>query len=164
MNLHEKNSSPCTIGVISDTHGLVRPEVIEALRGVDRIVHAGDIGDIRVLDSLRHVAPVTAVKGNMDRGEWTRRLPESEAVEIGNLWLYVIHDIQKMDLDPNAAGFNVVVFGHSHHPFEKREKGVMFINPGSAGPKRFRFPVSLAFLDIINQSVATRFLRFGERI
>ena len=159
--LHEdKSQRKYTIGVISDTHGLLRPAVMEALRGVDRIIHAGDIGGPDVLDSLRDIAPVTAVKGNMDRGVRTGPLSESEAVEIGNVWVYVIHDLQRLDLDLRAAGFSVVIFGHSHSPYEGKEDGILFINPGSVGPKRFSLPVSLAFLHIENQSVKTRFIQF----
>ena len=159
-NSDDKSRLKYTIGVISDTHGMERSEVFESLRGVDRIIHAGDIGGQEVLESLRDIAPVTAVKGNMDRGAWAGSLAVSEAVEIGGVWLYVIHDLQKLDLDPIASGFSAVIFGHSHSPYEGLEDGVLLVNPGSAGPKRFHLPVSLAFLDIDKQVVKTRFVKF----
>lgn len=136
------------VGVISDTHGLVRPEAIEELRGSQLIVHAGDVGRPEVLEELRKVAPVIAVRGNSDRGPWAETLPETEVVEAGGLYLYVLHDVNELDLDPAAAEFKAVITGHSHHPRVEERNGVMFLNPGSAGPRRFSLPVTLARLRI----------------
>jgi len=136
------------IGVISDTHSLLRPEAIAALRGSHRILHAGDIGDPGILDRLRELAPVTAVRGNVDRGPWAAALPETELVEIEGLSIYLIHDLGRLDLKPEAAGIRVVVSGHSHQPKIEENNGVVFFNPGSAGPRRFRLPVSIGVLEI----------------
>jgi len=134
------------IGVIADTHGLVRPGVIDAFGGVERILHAGDVGNPEVLHALRCVAPVTAVRGNVDRGMWAEGLPETEVVEIGPIRVYVLHDLHRLDLDPAGAGFRAVISGHSHRPSAEERKGVLFLNPGSAGPRRFHLPVSVAIL------------------
>lgn len=134
------------IGVISDTHGLVRPEVIEAFRGVELIIHAGDVGRPEVLTTLQAVAPVVAIRGNVDRGEWAKRLPVTEVVTIGKILLYVLHDVHQLDLDPAAVGFRAVISGHSHQPSVEERKGVLFLNSGSAGPRRFKLPVGVALL------------------
>jgi len=139
-----------TLGVISDTHGLMRPEAVAALAGVERIVHAGDIGAPEVLDALARIAPVTAVRGNNDRAAWAAGIPETEVVEVGGLSLYVLHDVHELDLDPRAAGFAAVIAGHSHQPRVEERDGVLFLNPGSAGPRRFKLPISLALLTIAN--------------
>jgi len=136
------------IGVISDTHGLLRPEARRALAGVELIVHAGDVGAPEVLEGLRAVAPVVAVRGNNDRGTWASALAETEVVETGGRSLYVLHDLKMLDLDPRAAGFDVVIAGHSHQPRIERRDGVLYLNPGSAGPRRFRLPIALAWLDV----------------
>jgi len=136
------------IGVISDTHGLLRPEALGALRGVDRIIHAGDVGAPEVLAALAAVAPVTAVRGNNDRGPWAAALASTEVVEAGGVAIYVIHDAAEIDLDPRAAGFRVVVAGHSHRPAVEERDGVLWFNPGSAGPRRFRLPIALGRLTI----------------
>jgi putative phosphoesterase len=136
------------VGVISDTHGLVRPEVLRALEGVDHILHAGDVGGAGVLDVLRELAPVTAVRGNVDRGAWASELPETEVLEVAGACVYVLHDRGRLDLDPVAAGFHAVVCGHSHRPSVESEGGVLYLNPGSAGPRRFRLPIALARLSI----------------
>ena len=136
------------VGVISDTHGLVRPEALDALRGSDLIVHAGDVGAPAVLEALRELAPVTAVRGNNDRGEWAAGLAESEAVEVAGRWLFVLHDLHELDLDPAAGGFAAVIAGHSHKPKIEEKKGVLFVNPGSAGPRRFSLPIAVARLHI----------------
>lgn len=133
-----------TIGVISDTHGLLRPGAVDVLRGADLIVHAGDVGAPDVLPALARLAPVFAVRGNVDREAWARVLPETQVVEAGGLFLYVLHDLGLLDLDPKAAGFAVVISGHSHRPALAERNGVLFLNPGSAGPRRFDLPVSLA--------------------
>ena len=136
------------IGVISDTHGLVRPEALRALAGTELIVHAGDVGAPEVLDALRAVAPVVAVRGNNDRGRWARALAETEVVEHAGRTLYVLHDLHELDLDPRAAGFDAVIVGHSHQPRVELRDGVLYLNPGSAGPRRFRLPVCVARLSV----------------
>jgi putative phosphoesterase len=145
-----------TVGVISDTHGLLRPEAVAALTGVERIIHAGDIGERAVLDALGRLAPVSAVRGNNDRGGWTRHIPETEVVEVGGVALYVLHDLHELDLDPRAAGFAAVIAGHSHQPRQEERDGVLYFNPGSAGPRRFRLPVSLGRLTIERGRVTGR--------
>jgi putative phosphoesterase len=135
-----------TIGVISDTHGLLRPEAIEALRGSDHIIHAGDVGAPEILDKLASIARVTAVRGNVDKGAWSRKLPENDVLEIGGISIYVLHDLAQLDLKPKAAGFAVVVSGHSHIPKQETRDGVLYFHPGSAGPRRFRLPVSVGKL------------------
>jgi putative phosphoesterase len=139
---------PTTIGLISDTHGLLRPEALEALRGSDRIIHAGDIGASGILEALATIAPVTAIRGNIDKGPWAKNLQETEIVEIGDSILYVLHDLNQLDLDPAAAGFRAVISGHSHTPSQQLRAGVWYINPGSAGPRRFRLPITIARLHL----------------
>ena len=131
------------IGLISDTHGLLRSRAVEALAGSDLIIHAGDVGDPAILRALRRIAPVTAVRGNIDTADWARVLPDNAAVE----GIYVLHNIRDLALDPAAGGFRAVVSGHSHKPGSFRKNGVLYINPGSAGPRRFRLPVTVARLD-----------------
>lgn len=144
------------VGVISDTHGLVRPEALAALRGVDYIVHAGDVGVPEVLTALAAIAPVTAVRGNNDRGPWAARLEASAALEVDGRWLYTIHDLQGLDLDPRAAGFAAVISGHSHRPLIEERNGVLFVNPGSAGPRRFTLPVAVARLKVEPDRVSAK--------
>jgi uncharacterized protein len=132
------------VGVISDTHGLLRPEAVDALRGVELILHAGDVGKPEVLDELRRVAPTFVVRGNIDHGDWAAKLPVSEIVDVGGRSFYMLHDIGELDLDPATAGFAAVIFGHSHQPLIETRDGVLFLNPGSAGPRRFKLPVSVA--------------------
>jgi uncharacterized protein len=139
---------PITIGVISDTHGLLRPEAVEVLRGSDRILHAGDVGHRKILEGLAQIAPVTAIRGNVDTGPWALALPETEVVEAGGVSIYMLHDLGRLDLKPEAAGFRVVVYGHSHQPKIAEKNGVLYFNPGSAGPRRFDLPVSLGKLMI----------------
>jgi uncharacterized protein len=135
-----------TIGVISDTHGLLRPEALEALNGSDFIIHAGDIGRPEILKTLQKIAPVTAVRGNIDRASWARKLPPCNVLEVGGVSIYVLHDVQRLDLKPEAAGFAAVIFGHSHMTKQEMKGGVLYFNPGSAGPVRFRLPVSVGRL------------------
>lgn len=137
-------SAQTSIGVISDTHGLVRPEAVAALRGSDLIVHAGDVGHPAVLEALRAVAPVVAVRGNNDHGAWAEKLSATEVVERASVLLYVLHDLAELDIDLKAAGFHAVIAGHSHQPKLERREGVLYLNPGSAGPRRFKLPVALA--------------------
>ena len=136
------------VGVISDTHGLLRPEALTALEGSGLIIHAGDIGGPEVIEALRRVAPVVAVRGNNDRGEWAGEFPEYEVVEVGAAHVYVLHDLKEIDLSPEAAGFRVVVSGHSHRPHVEERRGVLYLNPGSAGPRRFKLPVTVARLRV----------------
>lgn len=142
-----------TIGVISDTHGLLRPEAAEALRGSDQIIHAGDVGNPAILDELRRIAPVTSVRGNVDRENWAREIPETNVLEVEGMSIYVLHDIQALDLNPKAAGFAAIVYGHSHTPEQEQKNGVLYFNPGSAGPRRFRLPITVGRLLINNGSV-----------
>jgi putative phosphoesterase len=137
-----------TIGLISDTHGLLRPEAVAALAGSDFIVHAGDVGSPDVLAGLSRVAPVTAIRGNVDRGDWASALPATDVLQVGETFIYVIHDLAELDLDPAAAGFQAVVSGHSHMPASREKDGVLYINSGSAGPRRFRLPITLGRLTI----------------
>lgn len=136
------------IGVISDTHGLLRPEAVEALRGAEQIIHAGDIGAADVLTALAAIAPVTAVRGNNDGDAWAAHIPETAVLAAGGTSIYVIHDVNELDLDPSAGGFGVVVAGHSHRPAQSQRAGVLFFNPGSAGPRRFRLPISVGRLHV----------------
>jgi len=136
------------VGVISDTHGLLRPEAVDALRGVDRIIHAGDIGAPEVLSALAAIAPVTAVRGNNDRAPWAAAIAHTQVVDAGGVLIYVIHDVGELDVDPAAGGFGVVVAGHSHQPLNEQRGGVLWFNPGSAGPRRFKLPIALGRLTI----------------
>jgi len=136
------------IGLISDTHGLLRPEAVSALEGCQLIIHAGDVGKPEIIEDLRRIAPVAAVRGNIDAGEWARALPVTAVVEARSAWIYVLHDIHQLDLDPAAAGFRIVVSGHSHKASREERGGVIYVNPGSAGPRRFRLPVTVARLDL----------------
>jgi len=136
------------MGVVSDTHGLVRPQALERLRGVQRIVHAGDIGSPEVLAALEAIAPVTAVRGNNDRGAWARALPETAVLGVGRIRLYVLHDVKALDVDPRRAAFDAVIAGHPHRPSLVVRDGVLFLNPGSIGPRRFTLPVAMAVLTV----------------
>ncbi|MFZ3265114.1 MAG: metallophosphoesterase family protein [Terriglobales bacterium] len=141
------------LGVISDTHGLLRREAVEALRGTDRILHAGDVGAPEILGALAQIAPVIAIRGNIDTQSWAQGLPETEVVEIGGLSIYMLHDLGKLDLKPEAAGIGVVIYGHSHQPKIEMKNGVLYFNPGSAGPRRFHLPVSVGKLCIENGKI-----------
>ena len=143
------------IGLISDTHGLLRPEAMDVLRGSDFIVHAGDIGE-GVLESLATIAPVTAVRGNNDRAPWAARIAETEQLRFGEVTLHVLHDLAGLAIDPKSAGVDVVVTGHSHRPKIERRSGVLYVNPGSAGPVRFNLPVSVALMQIAGKEVTVR--------
>lgn len=144
------------IGLISDTHGLLRPEAVAFLRGSDFLIHAGDIGNAAVLEQLRELAPVTAVRGNNDKGAWADTLAETEVLEVNGVAVFVLHDVADLDLDPAAAGFRVVVFGHSHRPSSETRDGVLYVNPGSAGPRRFKLPISVGELIVDGASVLPR--------
>jgi len=155
----EDNST--TIGILSDTHGLVRPEVEKALSGCHRILHAGDVGDDQVLKKLERIAPVMAVRGNMDHGSWSHALPTTEMVEIGGIYFYMLHDLQHLDLDPSAAGIHVVVSGHTHQPQIFQKNGVTYLNPGSAGQRRFDYPVSVAIVRVENGAMIPHILEIA---
>jgi putative phosphoesterase len=144
------------IGVISDTHGLLRPEATAFLHGSDFIIHAGDIVGASILEKLSAIAPVTAVRGNNDRGPWADAVPETQVLNIGEVSIYVLHNLDDLDLDPVATGHNVIVSGHSHKPLVERRDGVLYVNPGSAGPRRFKLPISVGELQITGNSVEAR--------
>lgn len=150
------------IGVISDTHGLLRPEAVAVLEGSRLIIHAGDIGKPDILQSLRRIAPLIAVRGNIDTEEWATSLPLTEAVETEQGWMYVIHDLRALDLDPDASSFKVVISGHSHRPSLRRDSGVIYLNPGSAGPQRFRLPITMAVIHERSNSLEPELVRLKE--
>jgi putative phosphoesterase len=150
-NAIQENSVPAVpqkIGLISDTHGLLREEALRIMRGSDLIIHAGDVGAAGIIEELRKIAPVIAVRGNVDTADWAKSLPENAVVEASGANIYVLHDIKALDLDARAAGFQIVVSGHSHKPGRSDRDGVLYINPGSAGPRRFNLPISVALLDV----------------
>jgi putative phosphoesterase len=148
-------------GVISDTHGLLRKEAVQALAGAEHIFHAGDIGGPEILAALGKIAPVTAVRGNVDRERWSQFLPLAEAVEFGGVTIYVLHDRAELDLDPAAAGFGAVVTGHSHVPLAETHNGVLYLNPGSAGPRRFRLPISVARLHVEGKTLRAELVQLA---
>lgn len=154
-----KKGSQLLIGVISDTHGLLRPEAVDALQGSDYIIHAGDIGRSIVLDELRSIAPVVAVRGNMDGGSWAYQLPVADVLEANKILIYVIHDISRMDLDPKTSNIKVVVSGHTHSPSVGNHEGVLYLNPGSAGPRRSKHPVSVALIKIAGKLVKAELIK-----
>ncbi len=151
-----QNTTHFLVGVISDTHGLLRPEVADIFKPVNMIIHAGDIGPPRILDALRDIAPLKVVRGNMDYEEWACGLPAAEVVELGDVLLYVCHDGSKLDLDPVAAGFSAVINGHTHQPFVGMKAGVLFLNPGSAGQSRYGCPLSVALLHVRGTKLDTQ--------
>lgn len=146
------------IGVISDTHGLLRPEALAALRGSEHILHAGDIGMPEIIPALEKIGPVTAIRGNVDREPWTKKFPETEVVELAGLLFYLIHDVNALDLNPRAAGFAAVISGHSHQPKQEIKDGVLYFNPGSAGPRRFKLPITIGQLQIVNGNIESRII------
>ena len=147
------------IGVISDTHGLLRPEALVALQGSDRIIHAGDIGDPEILDRLSEIAPVNAVRGNVDRESWARKIPEANVLEVDGVSIYVLHILESLDLTPEAAGIDAVVYGHSHVAKQAIKDGVLYFNPGSAGPRRFQLPVTVGKLIVKAGKVRSEIIR-----
>ncbi len=140
--------NPKTIGVISDTHGLLRPQALKALHGVDLIIHAGDVGEPEILEALKAIAPVFAVRGNTDTDAWALALPETEVIELDPATIYVLHDVNALDLNPAAAEIQIVISGHSHKPDRTEHSGILFLNPGSAGPRRFDLPTTVALLHL----------------
>jgi putative phosphoesterase len=149
------------IGLISDTHGLVRPQALVALDGVDLIIHSGDIGKPEVLQSLKTIAPLVAIKGNIDRDAWAKSLPDTKALKIGETRIYVIHNVNELDFSPAARGFDVVISGHSHKPGVATRDGVLFVNPGSAGPRRFKLPVALGKLRLDGHRVTAELIELA---
>jgi len=157
-------SVPCNdirVGLISDTHGLLRPAAKEFLRGCDLIVHGGDIGGPGILDELAQLAPLTAVRGNNDKGPWAKHLRETELIPVGDVFVYVIHDLAQLDIEPGAAAVRVVVSGHSHRPTIEERAGVLYVNPGSAGPRRFKLPIAVGELVVTGAAVAARIVDVG---
>ena len=152
-----------TIGLISDTHGLLRAEALDALDGSDLIIHAGDVGDPKIIEVLKTLAPVFAVRGNVDTGSWALALPETEIVETAAATIYILHDVHALDLDPAAAGFHIVVSGHSHKHTRTEQAGVLYINPGSAGPRRFDLPVTVARLHLDQTPWQVEFIDLFEK-
>lgn len=148
-------------GIISDTHGLLRPEAVEMLQGVEQIIHAGDVGKPEILEALRTIAPVIAVRGNVDKGEWANHLKLTEVVEIGEAMLYVLHDLGTLDLDPKAAQMDAVIYGHSHQPSVEWKNDVLYLNPGSVGPRRFDLPVSMALLRITGKQIEAELVKLN---
>jgi uncharacterized protein len=146
------------IGVISDTHALLRPQALAALAGSDHIIHAGDIGDPSILEELMRLAPVTAVRGNVDHEDWARTIPQTNLLEIAGVSIYILHSLDDLDLNPQAAGFAAVVSGHSHVPGQHTRNGVLYFNPGSAGPRRFKLPVSVGKLLVANGAIRSEIL------
>jgi hypothetical protein len=144
------------VGVISDTHGLMRPEALTALEGSDLIIHAGDIGSPDILPALNRIAPVHAIRGNVDRDSWTDEYPETLAVVVGEATFWVLHDRNELDLDPAAADFAAVIFGHSHQPSIEMKNGVLYLNPGSAGPRRFKLPISVATVEVRGRALRSK--------
>jgi uncharacterized protein len=153
------------IGVISDTHGLLRSEALAALRGSDYIIHAGDIGDSAILRELGKIAPVTAIRGNVDREGWAKKIPATNVLEVGDISIYVLHNLAELDLKPEAAGFAAVVYGHSHVAKQETRNGVLYFNPGSAGPRRFRLPVTIGRLKVKDGKVSGEIIEIcgGEK-
>jgi hypothetical protein len=146
------------VGVISDTHGLLRPQAMDALQGSEHIIHAGDIGAQDIIPALREIAPVTAIRGNVDHEPWTRQYQETEVVELAGAHLYVLHSTLWLNLDPRAAGFAAVISGHSHKPEHSMKDGVLYFNPGSAGPRRFKLPISVGKLEIVDGKLTGRII------
>jgi putative phosphoesterase len=154
----QRRLTPMKIGIISDTHGLLRPEAVELLRGSEHIIHAGDIGAAEIIPELEKIAPVTAIRGNVDTQPWARKFAEIEVVELSGLHLYVIHDANAIDLNPRAAGFAAVISGHSHQSKQETKDGVLYFNPGSAGPRRFKLPITVGRLEIVDGKVSAEIL------
>ena len=152
------------IGIISDTHGLLRPEAVEMLRGSEHIIHAGDIGAPEIIPELWKIAPVTAIRGNVDTQAWARSFAETEVVELGGLDIYILHDANAIDLNPKAAGFAAVISGHSHKPKQEMKDGVLYFNPGSAGPKRFNLPISVGKLEIVDGKLSAEVLLLSRPV
>ncbi|MEE2710404.1 MAG: metallophosphoesterase family protein [Gemmatimonadota bacterium] len=146
------------IGLISDTHGLMRPQAVKALRGSDLIIHGGDVGQPEILDTLESIAPVHTVRGNVDYEPWTQRLPNTKVVEAGDVLIYVLHNLYELNIDPDISGFRMVVYGHSHQPSIEEKRSVIYLNPGSAGPNRFSLPVSVARVTVTGNEIEAKIM------
>lgn len=162
MSVRRSQGFRLKVGLISDTHGLLRPQALAALRGCDLIVHAGDVGDATIVDRLAELAPVTVVRGNIDRGPHAASWPEAAIVAVGAIRLFVLHDVSALALDPVAAGYAAVIYGHSHKPSIERRSGVLFLNPGSAGPRRFRLPISVATLAVSGSTISATLIDLSD--
>jgi putative phosphoesterase len=149
------------LGIIADTHGLLRPEAIAALQGADIIIHAGDVGKPEILSALQAIAPVYAVRGNVDKGTWAAALPTTEVISYGDHLLYVLHDRNELELTPAAAGFHAVISGHSHQPSIIEHNGVLFVNPGAAGPRRFQLPITLGRMTVVDGELRAEIVALG---
>ena len=163
MRSDDLSALPMILGLISDTHGLLREEALRALRGVHLIVHAGDVGDRAILESLKKIAPVVAVRGNVDTAKWAEILPRTAETTAGSTLIYVLHDVNDIEPHPPAAGISIVVSGHSHKPGQTERDGVLYINPGSAGPRRFRLPITVARLDLDRKPWMAEFIELGQQ-
>lgn len=161
MTTTQSHVTPIHVGLISDTHGLLRPQAVAALQGSDFIVHGGDIGDAGILDALQAIAPLTVVRGNNDREPWAARIPETEFLQVAGVLVYAIHDLSQIDIDPAASGIRVVVSGHSHKPKVEERGGVLYVNPGSAGPRRFKLPIAVAELVVTGGAVTARIVELA---
>jgi putative phosphoesterase len=151
-----------TVGVISDTHGLLRPEALTALAGSDFIIHAGDVGDSAILPALAKIAPVSAIRGNIDTQPWAKLLPATDVLEIGDVSIYIVHNLAHLDLKPQAAGFAAVIYGHSHKPMQEMKNGVLYFNPGSAGPRRFRLPITVGRLKLSGREISAEIIEIAS--
>src|ERR1700693_1402189 len=160
--MHGSTGKTQSIGIISDTHGLLRPEALAALRGSDYIIHAGDVGDPSILKELAKIAPVTAIRGNVDRETWARKVPATSVLEVRDVSIYILHNLAELDLKPEAAGFSVVVYGHSHLAKQETKNGVLYFNPGSAGPRRFRLPVTVGRLTVKDRKVSGEIIEIAR--
>ena len=158
MNRKSESKDNYAVGIISDTHGLLRPRAVDALEGSDLIIHVGDIGAPRIIDELKMIAPVIAVRGNMDNGGWAYDLKRSESIVVNGHVLYVVHDVGRLDIEPASAGVNAIIYGHSHRPSIQKHEGILYINPGSAGPRRFTLPVSVAVLSITKKKLIPKII------
>jgi len=158
------SNSELRVGLVSDTHGLLRPEARAFLIGCDYIIHGGDVGSPEILDELALVAPLIAVRGNNDNGPWAARLRESELIRVGNIFVYVIHDLAQLDIDPGAAGVRVVVSGHSHQPLIEERDGILYVNPGSCGPRRFKLPICVGELTVSGGAVGARIIDLSAEV
>ena len=161
MKQYGQKQDAFTIGIISDTHGLLRPESLDVLQNSDLIVHAGDIGSPLVIKGLENLAPVIAVRGNMDSETWACKIPVTDMFEAKGLFVYVIHDIARLDVVPETTGIRIIISGHTHKPRIREEKGVLYINPGSAGPRRFTYPVSVSVLELNCGSVNAKIIKLN---
>ncbi len=157
-----KSNKIIRIGVISDTHGLLREEAIKALAGSDFIIHAGDVDTPEILETLAKMAPLTVVHGNVDRGAWAKKIPHTDVLEAGGVSIYVLHNLQELDLNPKAAGFAAVVYGHSHKPKQDAKDGVLYFNPGSAGPRRFNLPISVGRVTVQDGIVRAEIIEIAD--